>query len=142
MEGMMNMEHATVVTNRDFDRLVDLVNAWSAGHAAPLARFLETVLDRAVVVTSEQIGPEVVTMNTRLSFRDDNSGQVRTVTVVYPGEEDSAIGRISVLTPVGSALIGLSAGQSVEWQTLDGRRKRLTVLEILYQPEAVGRHDD
>ncbi|MBW7851636.1 MAG: nucleoside diphosphate kinase regulator [Rhodospirillales bacterium] len=136
------MSDATIVTNRDFTRLQDLVQAWSAGHSAPLAQFLEGVLDRAVIVPSERVNPDVVTMNTRLTFRDDDSGVVRSVTVVYPGEEDSALGRISVLTPVGSALVGLSAGQSTEWRTLDGRRKRLTVLSILQQPEAEGRFED
>ena len=68
----------------------------------------------------------------------DETGLVRTVTLVYPGEEDSRRGKIAVVTPIGSALLGLQAGTAMSWRTLDGRTKRLAVLEVVRQPEAQG----
>jgi regulator of nucleoside diphosphate kinase len=67
-------------------------------------------------------------MGSRVTFRDDVTGQVRTVKLVYPGEADVAQGTISVLTPIGAALIGLSVSQSIEWDTVSGGRRSLTVL--------------
>jgi regulator of nucleoside diphosphate kinase len=69
-------------------------------------------------------------MESEVEFRDDVTGQVRTITLVYPKDADMNAGRISVLTPVGAALIGLSAGQSIEWQTPTGGRRSLTVLSV------------
>ena len=75
-------------------------------------------------------------MGCRIEFRDNATGKVQTVTLVYPGEADIARGRISVLTPIGAALIGLSAGQSIDWETRSGSIKRLTVLDVR-EPETV-----
>jgi regulator of nucleoside diphosphate kinase len=69
-------------------------------------------------------------MGSEAEFRDDATGQVRRVTLVYPQEADLEAGKISVLTPIGAALIGLSAGQSIEWHTLRGERRSLTVLRV------------
>jgi regulator of nucleoside diphosphate kinase len=69
---------------------------------------------------------------------DPDTGERRTVTLVYPGEEDSHRGKISVVTPMGTALLGLREGARMEWRTLDGRSKSIAVLEVQYQPEAHG----
>jgi regulator of nucleoside diphosphate kinase len=68
-------------------------------------------------------------MGSTVAFRSDD-GQQRQVTLVYPGEADFARGRVSVLTPIGAALIGLSPGQSIAWTARDGRQHRLTVLSV------------
>lgn len=69
-------------------------------------------------------------MGSTVTFRDDTTAQDRTVMLVYPDEADVAQGRISILTPVGAALIGLSVGQSIEWQTPGGGWRSLTVLRV------------
>lgn len=69
-------------------------------------------------------------MGCQVEFRDDTTGKVQTVTLVYPGEADIAQGKISVLTPIGAALIGLRAGHSISWETRSGDIKRLTVLTV------------
>ena len=68
-------------------------------------------------------------MGSEVEFRDETTGTVRKVTLVYPGEADIALGKISVLTPIGTALIGLGVGQSIMWETRTGDLKRLTVLQ-------------
>ncbi len=95
---------------------------------------LERELDRAVVVSSAAVPADVVTMNSRVRYTDENDGAQRTVTLVYPLHANAAEGKVSVLAPVGTALLGLSAGQSIEWDFPDGPR-RLRVDAVLHQPE-------
>lgn len=83
-------------------------------------------LERARVVSDRQLRPDVVRMNSTLRFSTD-AGESRTVTLVFPGEADIAAGKVSVLTPIGAALIGLSVGQSIDWTGRDGRVHRLKV---------------
>jgi len=94
------------------------------------AEFLSREVERANVVSPPQMLPGVVAMGSEVEFRDDTTGQVRRVTLVYPHEADVSAGRISVLTPIGAALIGLSVSQSIEWETLLGERRSLTVLHV------------
>jgi regulator of nucleoside diphosphate kinase len=95
-------------------------------------------LDRADIVPFHAVPPNVVTMNSRVAFEDETTGEFRIVTIVYPHEADSSEGKISVIAPVGSALLGLSVGQSIEWCFPDGRPRTLRVVDLLYQPEAAG----
>ena len=74
-------------------------------------------------------------MHSVVEYRDEVTGEVRRATLVYPGEEDLDAGRISVLTPVGAALIGLSEGQSMEWQGATGGRRKVKVRRVHFQPE-------
>jgi regulator of nucleoside diphosphate kinase len=94
------------------------------------AEFLSREVERADVVSPSLLRPGVVAMGSEVEFRDDTTGQVRQVTLVYPQEADVAAGRISVLTPIGAALIGLTVTQSIEWETLLGERRSLTVLRV------------
>jgi regulator of nucleoside diphosphate kinase len=95
-------------------------------------------LDRADIVPFRAVPPDVVTMNSRVAFEDETAGEFRIVTIVYPQEADPSEGKVSVMAPVGSALLGLSVGQSIEWCFPDGRPRTLRVVELLYQPEAAG----
>ena len=81
------------------------------------------------------IRPDIVTMHSEVEYRDEVTGEVRRTTLVYPGEEDSDARRTSVLTPVGAALIGLSEGQSIEWEGPTGGRRKVTVQRVRFQPE-------
>ena len=86
-------------------------------------------MERADVVTAEAIPPNVVQMGSGVVFQSDN-GETRRVRLVFPGQADIAAGRISILTPIGAALIGLSEGQSIAWKTRDGRSRQLTILAV------------
>jgi regulator of nucleoside diphosphate kinase len=87
-------------------------------------------LARAHVLTAGERGDGFVGMNDEVEFRDDVTGTVRRVTLVYPQHADIALGRVSVMTPVGAALIGLPRNGSIAWETPAGERRRLTVLDI------------
>jgi regulator of nucleoside diphosphate kinase len=126
------------VTTWDYRRLSAVVDAYRLRGCHALVELLAEELDRAELVEPAAVPRDVVTMHSSVKFIDDNTGEVRVVTLAYPGEEDSRQGKISVITPVGSALIGLRAGATMSWRTLDGRTKRLSVLEIRHQPETHG----
>ena len=121
------------LTQDDMDRLLALVDAY------PGKRFdrLEAELLRAHVVPREKIPPDVVTMNSRVVFENE-SGERREVTLVYPGSADIDAGRISVLVPIGTALLGLRVGQSIDWEGPGGAKQRYRIAAVPYQPEAAG----
>jgi regulator of nucleoside diphosphate kinase len=112
----------------DYDRLFALAES-HARREPDVADFLMRELERAS--TKAPYGPErIVRMQSHVRFRDDSTGRVRNVQLVYPGEADPAKGRISILTPVGTALIGLTEGQSFQWKDRGGKSKSLTVLNV------------
>lgn len=113
----------------DFERLDRLAVA-AAEKFPRTADFLAREVARADVVDSAHILPGLVGMGSTVDYRDETTGQTRTVTLVYPDEADLTAGKISVLSPVGAALIGLSVGQSIEWQTPVGGKRSLTVLRV------------
>lgn len=130
---------AIIVTDRDHERLFGLANRYD--QLNEVSRMLAQELENAKVVDATEIPATVVTMNSQVTVREEDTGKVRTYTLVYPGEADISAGKLSILTPVGTALIGLSEGETMEWTTRDGRSKELTVVKVLYQPEADGRFD-
>jgi regulator of nucleoside diphosphate kinase len=116
------------MSRADHERLTRL--AGSLSNSSPdLADDLFGELDRARVVDSLERRPEIVRMGSTLRFTTD-SGEERTVKLVFPAEADIAEGKVSVLTPIGIALIGLAAGQSMDWTARDGRVHRLTVESV------------
>jgi len=117
---------AITVTAREYRRLMAL--AESAARRMPdVAEQLLNEMDRAEIV--ETLPPSVVGINSTVTYVTDN-GEVRRVTLVLPLEADIAQSRISILTPVGVALIGLSVGQSMTWTTRDGQAHRLEVMAV------------
>jgi regulator of nucleoside diphosphate kinase len=123
-------EPTIYLTEDDLERLSRLLEGQSGRFAK-----LEGELSRAVVVPREQIPPDVVTMNSRVLFEEETSGERREVTLVYPREADIDAGRISVLVPVGTALLGLRVGQSIDWVLPSGEKRRYRVISVPYQPE-------
>jgi regulator of nucleoside diphosphate kinase len=123
---------AIVVTRPDYERLSNLAD--SARRSPHVRDYLASELDRARIVEADQVASNIVTMHSRFVFRDESTGEERTASLVYPGEEDIDDGRISILTPVGAALLGLSEGHSIEWETRNGESRTLTVLKLLFQP--------
>jgi regulator of nucleoside diphosphate kinase len=117
-----------IVSDTDQSRLTTL--ATDALERFPqAAQELLSEMERAAVVSAEAVPPNVVQMGSGVVFRSDN-GETRRVTLVFPGQADIAAGRISILTPIGAALIGLSEGQSIAWKTRDGRLRQLTILAV------------
>lgn len=123
------------ITRSDFSSL-DQLTAQGSGGSRRVIDFLVNELSRARVVEAERIARDVVTMHSEVLFRDDESGRERTVTLVYPREHAGDGGALSVLTPLGAALIGLAEGQSITFETIDGRSRRVTVVKVLKQPAA------
>jgi regulator of nucleoside diphosphate kinase len=98
---------------------------------------LQRELARAVIVEPTDVAPDVVTMNSRIRMVDVDSGETSEITLVYPRDADADAGKVSVLAPVGSAILGLRVDQAMDWPVPGGRR-RLRVEAIRYQPEAAG----
>jgi regulator of nucleoside diphosphate kinase len=117
-----------VVSESDYDRLTDLATA-ALDRLPETAQELLDEMERAEVVGAPAVPANVVRMGSTVTFQPDG-GRKRRVTLVFPAAEDIAESRISVLTPIGTALIGLSEGQSIEWSARDGRRHQLTVLAV------------
>jgi regulator of nucleoside diphosphate kinase len=117
--------------------LIDTARADSRDREDYLAS-LEAELGRARVVPPGKIPPDVVTMNSTVRLRDLDSGDAVTYTLVYPSSADISEGRISVLAPVGTAILGYRQGNTVEWSVPVGLR-RLKIEEVIYQPERAGR---
>lgn len=133
---MENQQPSIIVSSLDLQRLERLLGRESTGRL-PEIDALQDELDRATVVEPTEMPPQVVTMNSTVRFRDEATGEEHELTLVYPdGRNQPAT--VSILAPIGSALLGLSAGQSIDWQVPGGRMMRLRVLEIVRQPEAVG----
>jgi regulator of nucleoside diphosphate kinase len=111
------------------DRLRRLVDA-AADPSQKTVAFLTREIERADVVDPSQIRRGLVMMGSEVEFRDDSTMKVRRVILVYPNEADVDAGKISVMTPIGAALIGLSVGQSIEWELPSGGWRSLTVLDV------------
>ena len=128
LENGKKRKPAITVSRTDHERLSRLAE-FASGRNPAVADELLAELDRARVVANASLAANIVRMGSTLRFTTD-AGEDRTVTLVYPGEADIAAGKISVLTPIGAALIGLSAEQSIDWMALDGRVHRLTVESV------------
>lgn len=131
----MSKQPQIVISSPDLDRLERLLDSVSPLHAPGLDA-LRRELDRAEVVEPHEIPPNVITMNSTVRFVDEVSGREFELTLVYPDDAHLTHGTVSVLAPVGSALLGLSVGQSIEWPLPGGRTMTLRVLEVVYQPES------
>ncbi|HKS85897.1 MAG TPA: nucleoside diphosphate kinase regulator [Pseudolabrys sp.] len=136
--GVGGQRSDLTVTAADQERLRRLIRASQDTRERDAAEALADELDRAEVVPAEDIAGNVVTMNSRIVFQDEATGERREISLVYPQDSDPDQGRISIFAPVGTALLGLSVGQTIDWPLPQGRLKRYRVVEIVYQPEAAG----
>ena len=127
------------VTEYDMQRLRKLLEGtqrWNQKDRAYLEH-LEDELDRAVTIPSEKIPPNAVTMNSQMRVKDLDTEKEMEIQLVFPSEADFERGKISILAPIGTALIGYRAGDTVEWRVPSGTR-RLKIEDVTYQPEAAG----
>jgi regulator of nucleoside diphosphate kinase len=127
-----------LITTQNFKRLERLIATYTAKRDRDALTALEEELGRAEVVNSTCIPPDVVTMNSRVRFIAEQTGEEQEVVLVYPADADVAYHRVSILAPLGSALLGLRVGQTIDWPVPSGQVKRFRVLAVTHQPEAVG----
>lgn len=109
--------------------------ALSAEERLPqVAALLLAEIDRAKMLSPAAMPDNVVTMMSTVEFIDERNGQPRTVQLVYPQEADIAQNKISILTPIGAALIGLQEGQTIEWPDRGGATRNLRVINVSQKP--------
>lgn len=134
----MNASRARIIlTSIDFDRLEALLDSLPK-NAFPGRAELRAELERAEVVAPDRIPPNVVTMNSTVRFTIAESGETFRLTLVYPKDVGADADRISVLAPVGSALLGLAVGDELQWPRPGGGVSTVRVDEVVYQPERAG----
>ncbi len=124
------------VTETDMERLQALIEIGSRSDAQYLD-VLEDELSHARVVSAEKVPKGVITMNSTVRLKDLDTGEEKIYTLVFPGETKTMPGSVSVLAPIGTALIGYREGDVIEWDVPAGTR-RLKVLEVMRQPEQTG----
>ncbi|MEF7616663.1 GreA/GreB family elongation factor [Aquincola sp. MAHUQ-54] len=127
------------LTELDHVRLLNLLRRDTRGDgSSQQVRAVEDLLDASALVPSREVAPDVVTMYSQVLVQDIQTGQRNTLTLCYPADAEPAVGFVSVLSPVGSALLGLRVGSTARWATPAGDDKAAEILAILFQPEASG----
>lgn len=126
-----------IISTVDFERLERLLDSLpNKGFIGKVD--LEAELARAKVVEPKDVPPTVVTMNSTVRFKIESSNDEFELTLVYPKDSDMSGKTISILAPVGSALLGLSQGDEIEWPKPGGGVQRVQIHEIAFQPERSG----
>lgn len=134
------MSRPTIIINELDAERIDRLLEQPAFASLPVAAALNDELDRAQMRTPQDMPADVVTMNSQVKFRDLATGEVRTRTLVYPANMTDSSTQLSVLAPVGAALIGLRTGDTIHWELPGGTATHLEVLELIWQPEAAGEY--
>lgn len=132
------MRDRIYITDADFERLRRLIAGRRGANSVDqeYLDILEQELDRAEIVQPDAIPRDIVTMDSEVRLRDLESGEVRVYRLVFPSQK-RAENSISVLAPIGTAMLGYRVGDVIEWRVPKGIR-RLKVLDVIYQPEAAG----
>jgi regulator of nucleoside diphosphate kinase len=135
----MDTKPEIIISSIDAERLEKLLDSLP-NDGFPGREDLEEELDRAKIVAPEDVPPTVVTMNSTIRFQIKSSNEEFCLTLVYPQDGDAGGGKISILAPVGSALLGLSQGDEIEWPKPGGGKIRVRIEEVIYQPERSGEY--
>lgn len=134
-------EHAIYITANDAEKLRELI--WKAQNTeyrhSTYLQMLSGELARAIIINGNSAPPDVITMNSQVSLEDSDTGEEMLYTLVLPENADPIQGKISVLAPIGTAMLGYRVGDNFEWDTPGGKRK-IRVIKVVYQPEASGDH--
>lgn len=144
----MNSQHTAPVKKRAPRAPKLVINADELAHLEGLAEgayqrnpaLADRLLDelgRARIVPAAKMPADVVTIGSRVSYRDESTGQEKTVTLVYPEDADISRGQVSIMTPIGVSLIGLAEGAAFYWDTRDDQRRMLTVIDVAQPSEPV-----
>ncbi len=130
------------ITENDHKKLIDAIREAKTGEYrnSIYIQQLEGELARAEIVPAKKIPMDVITMNSRVILTDLSEGETMDLTLVFPDDERKGVGFVSVLAPIGTAMIGYRVGDVFDWDTPDGKTS-LRVEKILYQPEADGVYD-
>ncbi len=134
----MTVKTGIVLSSLDVDRLESLLGSLSREERQQHAG-LQEELDRAEVVEPRDVPPDVVSMNSTVRFAME-SGEEFNLTLVYPRDSDGSADKVSILAPVGSALLGLSVGEQIEWPKPGGGKMTVKIKEITWQPERAGEY--
>jgi regulator of nucleoside diphosphate kinase len=128
---------AIIINEFDAERIDRLLEQpeWAT---SPVAAALNDELDRAQMCSPQEMPHNVVSMNSQVRFRDLSTDEERVRTLVFPTKMTDSATQLSVLAPVGAALLGLRVGDTIHWELPNGTAAHLEVLELLYQPEAAG----
>jgi len=135
----MSAKPKVIISSLDAERLDKLIESLPR-NSFPGRDDLEAELARAEVVEPRDVPPTVVTMNSTVRFEVESSLEEFRLTLVYPKDVDASGGKISILAPVGSALLGLSQGDEIEWPRPGGGVLRVRIKEVIYQPERSGEY--
>ena len=132
-------ERKLYLTEFDKSRLEEIIEVAEefGGHGRKDLESLEEELENAEIVSPEDMPPDVVTMNLKVVLRDVRTSERMTYTLVFPKDANIDSGAISVLAPIGTAILGYAKGDIIEWPVPSGVR-RICIEEVLYQPEAAG----
>ncbi|TNV16813.1 nucleoside diphosphate kinase regulator [Buttiauxella sp. B2] len=130
---------AIIINELDAERIDRLLEQPQFANQ-PVAMALNAELDRAEMRKPADIPADVVTMNSRVKFRDLASKEEHVRTLVYPVNLTDSDNQLSVMAPVGAALLGLRVGAVINWALPNGNQTHLEVLELQYQPEAAGEY--
>ena len=130
------------ITEPDYHRLSALIETTRErnGVDREYIKKLEAELDRAEIVDPKHIPADVITMRSKVRLKDLVTGEANTYSLVFPTEADFSEGKISILAPIGTAILGYKLGDIIEWPVPSGLR-RIKVDEIVYQPEATGDYE-
>jgi len=126
-----------IVTELDAARICELATRLPDADRS-LGTLIDMIMGEAEIVPRERIAADIVTVNSTVSFEDRVTATVHTVTLVYPQDLSAPERRISVLSPVGQALLGLKVGDSTRVVMPDGSQREIHIVELHYQPEAAG----
>jgi regulator of nucleoside diphosphate kinase len=130
------MKPSIIVSSQDLERIEALLD--SLPPDSPAARSLLEELDRADILSPQDVPPSVVTMRSKVQFQIDEPPETFCLTLSYPREMPDVPDGISILTPIGTALLGLSEGDSMDWPRPDGQLVKVNIVDVLYQPERAG----
>tara|TARA_R110001583_G_C5538909_1_gene399266 strand:- start:347 stop:760 length:414 start_codon:yes stop_codon:yes gene_type:complete len=133
----MTKKPEITISSLDSDRLYKLIDSLPKNSLVGISE-LEEELARANIVEPSEVPPTIVTMNSTVKFSVESSQDDFLLTLVYPKDIDASGKKISILAPVGSALLGLSQGDQIEWPKPGGGITKVTIKEITYQPERAG----
>jgi regulator of nucleoside diphosphate kinase len=122
----MFSQRSVLLGRRDLDRLDTLISNLASKESSQLYE----ELDAAIVVEDDLLPDDVVRMNTRITFVDLDTSVESTLELVYPHEVQGDAGRVSILAPVGAALLGLRVGEAIEWPLPNGRHRRMEVKSV------------
>ncbi len=127
----MGVSPSLVISQEDFQK----ISALLASTNLRIAELLEEELGRAQLVPVEQLPKDIVAMNSEVTFRDLDTAKEQTLVLAYPHEADIEKNRVSILAPIGAALIGLRVGQTIDWPLADNRIRRIQVTSVSHSAQ-------